>query len=425
MRKISTILLILILSGAGYTEIIRRSANLITEITTIRNNLPGSGSEGFVLPSEEDLLNWQKLMFFFIQADTSRVDSLIQAHFSFYQLYVFTDTGFENRMYYLLREKHPVSKGWGTYIINTVHRRELAIEMPHPWYDTNTYSEGTDIFRRTGAKFLLMAGTHRCADSTFSNCDGTTSACGGSNLPYPVSDMAHFTESVFQITHQEIINSNPETYTISVHGHSNSSCEDIFLSNGKFDGSWPLLYSLKNSLLASGGLTVAVAGDGTSVCSLIGSTNVQGRYSNGSTNPCSQEASATNGYFMHIEQTRLVRDNYLQYKKLIDALNAHIPEIPASRIEGPENTPERLYMIAYPNPFNNNISILLDQHVRNHVSLKIYDLRGVLIRVLHEGYLARGVYRYHMATSFLASGIYFCVLRSNESHQTIKLILVR
>jgi hypothetical protein len=328
-------------------------------------------------------------------------------------------------MYYLLREKHPVTKGWGTYIFNTAHRRELAIEMPHPWYDTNTYSEGTDIFRRTEAKFLLMAGTHRCANSAFSDCDGTTSACGGSNLPYPVSDMAHFTESVFQITHQEIIDSNPETYAISVHGHSNSSCEDIFLSNGRSNGSWPLLNSLKNSLLTSGGLTVAVAGDGTSVCPLIGSTNVQGRYSNGSANPCTQAASSTNGYFIHIEQTRFVRDNYQQYIKLIDALNTHIPELPASNIERPEETHQRFYMVAYPNPFNNNISILLDQYGRNHVSLKIYDLKGVLIKVLHEGYLTRGVYRFHFTTSSLASGIYFCVLRSDEFNQTIKLILVR
>ena len=58
---------------------------------------------------------------------------------------------------------------------------------------------------------------------------------------------------------------------------------------------------------------------------LTGGTDVQGRFSNGSPDPCTQAASGVTGQFIHIEQSRLVRTNFVEYSKLIAALNANLP----------------------------------------------------------------------------------------------------
>ncbi|MEZ4765753.1 MAG: hypothetical protein R3C26_21975 [Calditrichia bacterium] len=47
-----------------------------------------------------------------------------------------------------------------------------------------------------------------------------------------------------------------------------------------------ILLDIKAHSKNSGGVTASVAGDGTSSCSLTGGTNTQGRFTNGSSNPC-------------------------------------------------------------------------------------------------------------------------------------------
>ncbi len=96
---------------------------------------------------------------------------------------------------------------------------------------------------------------------------------------YPVSDMAHFVTSVFQVTHEAVSEYEDQIYSLSIHGQNRPECEDIFLSSGLSDGSKQILFDLKSNLKDSG-LTVAVAGDSSSNCPLLGSTNVQGRFVN-------------------------------------------------------------------------------------------------------------------------------------------------
>ena len=217
----------------------------------------------------------------------------------------------------------PIGKGWGTYVLNSNHERAICVQSPHPLYDINTHIEATEIFRRSGAFFFMLAGTHRCANSEATQCDGIFRGCGA--VRYPVSDMAHFVASVFQVTHEAVSEYASQIYSLSIHGHNRPECEDIFISSGLSGGSKQILFDLKFNLKNTG-LTVAVAGDSSSHCPLVGSTNVQGRFINGSAQPCTVPGVTPTGYFIHIEQSRLVRDNSSEYSKLIEAIRLTINE---------------------------------------------------------------------------------------------------
>ncbi len=306
-------------------QVKRSSGDLLEAIKIISGGMPGRESEGFVKPSNFELERWRELTLLLLDGEIQAAEDLVKANFPFYRLIRFTDAGFKNRVYLLLKETTPIRKGWGTFILNLDYDRELSIAVPHPIYDINTDIEGADIFRRTGARLLMIAGTHRCANSEFTLCDGVFCGCG--ERRYPVSDMAHSVASVFQKTHEVISDRGEQLYSINLHGHGRVECQDIFLSSGLIDSSQQILVSLKSEILLNSGLTVAVAGDGTSDCPLIGSTNVQGRFTNGSIDPCTKPASRTTGRFIHIEQSRSVRDNSRAYSTLVSAINETIVSI--------------------------------------------------------------------------------------------------
>lgn len=408
----------------GYSQISQESGDLKNEIISISSNMPGSGSEGYVKPSLADLNNWRDIISRMLEGEYLSADSLIQDNFPYYELILFTDTSFENKEYYLLREEVPIGKGWGTFIINPSFNREIAIEVPHARYDTNTNKEGIDVFRFTGSHFFIMSGTHRCANSEESVCSGTTSACGTSG-PYRVSDMPHFYLTLFQVIHEEVTVRNPFSYSIQIHGHAQSNCEDFFMSNGHATLSKPILYNIKNSLLAYGGVTVAVAGDGTSTCTLVASTNVQGRFTNGSSDPCIQAVSSTTGYFVHIEQSYYVRTNPSIYAKLTDAINENIQPVTGMKYIM-ETAPSQLELITvYPNPFNPNTTIKYNVTENSLVSMKIYDALGREVETAVKRQLAIGNYYYQFDGTQKPSGIYFARIQFNNIEQTVKFNLLK
>lgn len=405
-------------------QIARVSGNLKSEIVSIGSNMPGPDSEGFVKPTFDDLMLWRVMINSLLDEQYLVADSLIQANFPTYQLYEYSDTGYQNRSYLLLREIFPVSRGWGTFIINPGYQRELAIEIPHPRYDTNTHQEGIDVFRKTGSRFLIMSGTHRCANSEESPCSGTTSACG-SSAPYRVSDMAHFVDAVFQVCHEVVVTRYPQLYALNLHGHGNSSCQDFFFSNGHATDSKAILFELRNSLITAGGVTVAVAGDGTSTCPLTGTTNVQGRFTNGSPEPCSRAVSSSSGYFIHLEQSSYVRNNPAVYEKLINAINENIPAVTSIDVPGEEIPSEFPLISVYPNPFNPAATIKLTLTKPARVSLRIYDALGREVETLINSPLAGGVYTRQFVADQHSSGFYYARIRAGKRGQTVKLILLR
>ena len=172
---------------------------------------------------------------------------------------------------------------------------------------------------------FVMSGTHRCASSISSSCDGTTKVCSANNSsePFKISDMAHNDSTVFQAAHKSLYTLSSSAWFLNIHGHADSSCEDVYISNGRADDSKPVLQALKDSLLAHS-VNVAIAGDGSS-CGLTGTTNTQGRYVNGSTNSCDTQPVSNSGKFFHIEQFTSIRASQDKYRTLIEEISEMIP----------------------------------------------------------------------------------------------------
>ncbi|MDD2331181.1 MAG: two-component regulator propeller domain-containing protein [Candidatus Cloacimonetes bacterium] len=87
-------------------------------------------------------------------------------------------------------------------------------------------------------------------------------------------------------------------------------------------------------------------------------------------------------------------------------------------------------LLASPNPFNpcTNISFQLDRG--QHLSLKIYNLKGELVNTLHEGFLDKGQHSLIWDGTDdqarpVSSGIYLSTLQTGESFLTGKMVLIK
>jgi hypothetical protein len=210
------------------------------------------------------------------------------------------------------------------YIVDLDYARNLAIESPHVVFELDTVEEGAQLVTELGARSLFLAGVHRCANSEVSPCSGTTSVCDGDTGSFRISDAPHFTRSFFHVAHGVSLNLGPVPTAIQLHGQS--SAPGIELSDGT-KGPQPstATVNLLRFALSQRGVRVASCNwpaDDPESLNLCGTTNVQGRLSNGSDSACTEGASTGNQSFLHLEQNRKIRGNPT---KLIAALKQVFP----------------------------------------------------------------------------------------------------
>ena len=84
----------------------------------------------------------------------------------------------------------------------------------------------------------------------------------------------------------------------------------------------------------------------------------------------------------------------------------------------------------YPNPFNPTTQIAYSIPEAGNVTIKIYNITGQMVKVLYNGYENKGNYNINWNGtgengSSLASGIYFCEVRFNNSFKIIKMMLLK
>ncbi len=79
----------------------------------------------------------------------------------------------------------------------------------------------------------------------------------------------------------------------------------------------------------------------------------------------------------------------------------------------------------YPNPFNPITLIDFELLLDSDVEIKIFDLTGKEVALLHSGFLAKGVYQFKFDASGLTSGIYLYQIITPLSSQTKKMILAK
>jgi hypothetical protein len=296
------------------------NADLRQHVIDMRNAMPGIGSEGFVRPDADDLATWRTAMQQLVGHEWAAAAATLASRFPSYRLIRFVDTGDGDAEYYVVEETTPVVKGWGAVLLNPAPQRELAIEVPHPVFDTHTHTQGVDLFRDTGARFLLIAGTHRCANAAPSGCAGVSNVCGDG--VYHESDVGHFTGAPFHVAHEVITLAHPALHALSIHGNDDlAECGDWFLSAGSNSVVPPILEQIQQNFPLGSPLVVYLPDDPHS-CPHYGTTNVQGRFTNGSPAPCTQSAPTANGRFLHAEQSWAARTNPDYVDDIVESLNA-------------------------------------------------------------------------------------------------------
>src|SRR5262249_26023035 len=199
-------------------------------------------------------------------------------------------------------------RGWGTYLFDPVPRRALGLSAPHPHDDVDTAEQAADAYVGLQARTLLIAGSDRDQNIALASCEQ-------SSRPYLEADVAHTSETVFQVAFEEIYSSDAFTWHVQFHG--NAVCAaDVFLSNG-VAAPEPLLQTLAANIRAAsaaaaqgGPVLTADVFDAPDDCTARGTDNMQMRFASG--RPHDRICAPGNvpigrSRFIHVEQRRDAR----------------------------------------------------------------------------------------------------------------------
>lgn len=266
-------------------------------------------SDKYRLPTGDELTAFRVALQHILDGNLqAAADEAVDAN---YEVVSFEDTD-TNDDFVLLREKSPRDHRGGLYAIDATPERTMVVQCPHPLFD-GVRVAAADIFIDTHSVAYLQAGTHRNNSPTESNCDGDL---GGD--AYRISDMAHQPDGFFQAAHEVIEAHFDRSVSLSFHGMKDESDPaDVVISNGTsrvFPGnslSRDLATRMNEILDADADLREAVShqepGENPA---LSGSTNTQGRVTNGSPEPCMTEAPTAifPERFIHMECAPNVRD---------------------------------------------------------------------------------------------------------------------
>lgn len=257
----------------------------VTKINSIINALPGKDTDVYIPPGMSESSDWEVMLDHLFAANYSTANT--QANALGYDLIEFTDNT-NAETYYVLEQSGAFTNYWGTYVYNpNACRNELVIQSPHPRKDFNTGKQGIYIFKTIDALFYMLSGTHRCNSLTHSSCDGTTSVCSETDMSeeYPISDLAHVTNAIWQTTTAYIHDHISDTYFAQLHGFSKRDTDPfVIMSNGTRETPIPdYLSTLSIALFdIDNTLTFKIGHIDLMWDRLLGLTNTQGRYINSS-----------------------------------------------------------------------------------------------------------------------------------------------
>lgn len=117
----------------------------------------------------------------------------------------------------------------------------------------------------------------------------------------------------------------------------------------------------------------------------------------------------------------------LLLEEILNSLD-HTPGGPPTTVAIP--TPGLHAVTAYPNPFNPTTSVSFEIGAASETEVKIYSVRGQLVRVLHDGPLEAGPHRLNWngrddRGATVATGIYHLRVESNGETERRKLALIK
>jgi hypothetical protein len=370
--------------------------DIVDVITDIRLHMPGMNSEKFVVPTNDQMNTFSGVFNSLNKFEYSGIQTILsQFGYTFYKYYNIPS----GDTLYIFKENYPIQKGWGTFILNQKAGTRVAIECPHPLWDTNVEIVGIKVFIQSKARYYLLAGTHRYANSDYS------------------SDPAHVTQCIFHEAHMTFA---PDT-ALQIHGFDKSSYvnyPDVIISNGTLYPPSPL-YKIRDSYI-SRGFTAGVFSMSTyaDLYQLGATTNTQGQWSNNN-----------NKLFIHIEHDYPLRTNDTKMNKIISVMVDNLSRI--TSINEPEQVLKTFHLEQnYPNPFNPGtiINYKVNGNPDSPVQLKVYDVLGKEIAVLVNETKSGGEYKMLFNSNInnkkLTAGIYFYRLTIGQYSETKKMVLL-
>lgn len=351
-----------------------------------------------------------------------------------YRVVIWTDTATPGNPVHAILERTPesTSRYWGTYVFHTSpSRSHLVVQCPHPVADVNTEYQGIRMYRSTSARAYFVSGTHRCNGTSYSPCDGTTSACGGSSEPFRYSDMAHVVDAAFQVTTEALLDDDASLIVVQPHGFTQGTGDpDLVISNGTtaLPGGTDYAAAVATAIEAIDvTLDARVVHLDETPSSLWGTTNTQGRLLNGSAAPCGTPASGATGRFIHVEQARVgLRDTQANWMKLVNAVAAAIPTDAAS-VPRDGVAPGRGIAIVstYANPFRGQTRVEFSLGRSGPVVMEVFDLAGRCVARTEAGDYGAGVHSLEWNAEQLPAGTYVLRLRQGGASDSRRCMLLR
>ncbi len=87
--------------------------------------------------------------------------------------------------------------------------------------------------------------------------------------------------------------------------------------------------------------------------------------------------------------------------------------------------PEKFELSAYPNPFNPVTNINYSVPELSRVKIIIYNLLGEEIEILLDEEKSAGSYKIKLDAGNFPSGVYYCIMKTEKTNRSIKLLLIK
>lgn len=372
MRKTALLTILVLTHIVSFAQ--KNSGNIESYIGAYIISAPFIGGNDYKMPSPGQLTAWESMVSQILEGDIPAARGIAKT--LHYRIVKYTNTSVSPRqLLYVLEERTPQRKHWGTYIFNPSARREnVVLQAPHIKSDFNTGDEAIYCFTRLSAKAVFFNGAHRCNHDAASSCDGVTSICGGISAPYRVSDMAHRTKSVFQKTTEVVASKINNSVFIQLHGFGKKSTDPYAIMSNGTRHTPPVDYvsKIKDALFdADSTLTFKIPHVDLSWSRLLGFTNTQGRFLNNSPDPCNTSPTSATGRFVHLEQEKSkLRADSTGWHKVFTALSNVFPPTPSYLKKIQKESTCEVY------PINRLMWIVKGENIQY---VKILDPRGKVL----------------------------------------------
>jgi len=265
----------------------------------LSQRIPTAPGAGYRPITEEELQDWPPVFSALRSGSYDSVRTLAAKYnYTFYQL----KDPRSGMSVDILEERPPVRRGWGTFIHNRRYAKRLYIDVNHPVDDPRVLEIGAELFRKSQAEWLLIAGAGRRAGrEAFS------------------ADPARNRMTLFQRWHELI--TDLTHVSLSLHAYEKRSyrmpvsATDVVLSNGRTsDVQWgisELSLALRDTM-RNAGFPTALAMYDSGFAPLSGSSNPQAIFSND---------SVGFGHWINVELSNAVRSDAGKYAQVVEAID--------------------------------------------------------------------------------------------------------